>query len=300
MMNLKNLSEYCDKWQLTVNANKTKTMIFQNKNTNIPNSFEQYKDIAIQNVKEYKYLGSLISSNGSLINSTLDMTKKARKVLFAAKSYTSDFIQIPVKVSCSVFDSLIQPILTYNAEISFMDHYLKYYRAKLRAQKNGSEIDNCTFIDRTPFEKLHLSFCKNTLGTKKCSSNLATRAELGRLPVEAFIKTQAILYCATLFSNNINPLLKEAFQLTERLDNEGTYSWYTFSKNIIEETGITIDQLQNLDYGKQINNFKHTVKNHTHEYYKNINAAKIENLTVDNKIYLYKSIKLNKNQIENY
>jgi hypothetical protein len=41
-----------------------------------------------------------------------------------------------------------------------------------------------TFIDRTPFEKVHLIFCKHLLGTKRTSSNIGVRAELGRFPVE--------------------------------------------------------------------------------------------------------------------
>jgi hypothetical protein len=40
--------------------------------------------------------------------------------------YTSDFGQIPVKVTCNLFDTLVKPILTYNLDISFMDSYLKF------------------------------------------------------------------------------------------------------------------------------------------------------------------------------
>jgi hypothetical protein len=37
-----------------------------------------------------------------------------------------------------------------------------------------------------PLEKVHLIFCKHLLGTKKTSSNIGVRAELGRFPVENF------------------------------------------------------------------------------------------------------------------
>jgi hypothetical protein len=39
-------------------------------------------------------------------------------------------------------------------------------------------MDHFTFIDRTPFEKVHLIFCKPLLGTKKTSSNIGVKAEL--------------------------------------------------------------------------------------------------------------------------
>ena len=67
--------------------------------------------------------------------------------------------QIPVKVTCNLFDTLVKPILTYNSEISFMDSYLKLFRATLRAEKSNSEIDELNFIDKTATEKVHLGFC---------------------------------------------------------------------------------------------------------------------------------------------
>jgi hypothetical protein len=51
------------------------------------------------------------------------------------------------------------------------------FRATLCAEKSNSEIDELNFIDKTAIEKVHLGF-------------LAVRAELGRLPLEFFIKTQ--------------------------------------------------------------------------------------------------------------
>jgi hypothetical protein len=79
---------------------------------------------------------------------------------------------------------LVRPILTYNSEISFMDYFLVYHRAKQRAILRNGNMDHLTFIDRTPFEKVHLIFCKHLLGTKKTSSNIGVKAELGRFPVE--------------------------------------------------------------------------------------------------------------------
>jgi len=68
------------------------------------------------------------------------------------------------------------------------------------------------------------------VGVKKSSTNLAVRAELGRLPLESFIKTQTSLYLLRLNNDNINPLLKEAFHLSKILDKEGLYSWFTYAK----------------------------------------------------------------------
>jgi hypothetical protein len=67
---LDNLSEYCDKWQLTVNVKKSKTMILQN-------NFVKFKDNFLENVKEYKLV---------LI---LNQQKNAKQLIKEVKQYTS-------------------------------------------------------------------------------------------------------------------------------------------------------------------------------------------------------------------
>jgi hypothetical protein len=84
----------------------------------------------------------------------------------------------------------------------------------IRAEKSNSEIDELNVIDKTAIENVHLGFCKSTLGVKKSSTNLAVRAELGRLSLESSIKTQTSLYLLRINNDNINPLLKEAFHLS--------------------------------------------------------------------------------------
>ena len=102
-----------------------------------------------------------------------------------------------------------------------MDYFLVYHRAKQRAILRNGNMDHFTFIDRTPFEKVHLIFCKHLLGTKMTSSNIGVRAELGRFPVENLINSQAFLYLARLHTDNLNPLLKEDFELSKSLDSQG-------------------------------------------------------------------------------
>ena len=297
---LNNLSNYCDKWHLTVNVQKTKTLVFQNSCCKLQKPFIRFKNNYLENVKEYKFLGSLITSNGSLVNSSLELSKKARKVMFSIKAYTSDFGQLPVKVACNLFDTLVKPILTYNSEICFMDSYLKLFRAKLRAQKSHTILDECNFIDKNALEKVHLSFCKNILGTKKSSTNLGVRSELGRIPIESFIKSQTTLYLLRLNNDNLNPLLKEAFNLTKKLDEENIYSWYTYAKNVANEIDFDTESTVTCTNLKEINRYKPIINNNIKDYYNGLISNKIRNLTENNKIHLYKILKQNENEMEYY
>ena len=258
------LSDFCDNWQLTVNVKKTKTMVLQQRNINSNTSFINFKGNIIQNVSEYKFLGSLIKSNG-----IEDLAKKAQKVLFSIKSRVASLGNIPIKVSNNLFDKLVQPVLTYNAEIYFMDSYLTYYRAKRRAEISNKEIDNFTFIDKTPCERIHLNFCKFTLGAKQTSSNIGVRAELGRLPMEHFIMIS--LYLARLHTDTVNSLLKEALVLSKSLDSQGTYSWFTFVKNITSDQNI-FDKTSNCKNLKEVKSLKPFIKRELKNKYAKIKS----------------------------
>ena len=269
-----------------------KTMVLQQRNINSNTSFINFKGNMIQNVSEYKFLGSLIKSNGNLNPSLEDLAKKAQKVLFSIKSRVASLGNIPIKASNNLFDKLVQSVLTYNAEISFMDSYLTYYRAKRRAEISNKEIDNFTFIDKTPCERIHLNFCKFTIGAKKTSSNIGVRAELGRLPMEHFIMTQSILYLARLHTDNVNPLLKETLILSKSLDSQGTYSWFTFVKNITSDQNI-FDKTSNCKNLKEVKSLKPFIKRELKNKYKQMCENKIKSFNENSKMFLYKKLKLN-------
>lgn len=54
----------------------------------------------------------------------------------------------------------------------------------------GMMVVTYQFIDKTPFEKLHLKFLKQILGVKTNTSNIAIRMETGQQPLESLTKIQ--------------------------------------------------------------------------------------------------------------
>ena len=61
---LNKLSSYCKKWNIMVNTDKTKAMLF--KSSNRPESFDIFYDnVRLENVDSFIYLGVCLSSNGS-------------------------------------------------------------------------------------------------------------------------------------------------------------------------------------------------------------------------------------------
>ena len=98
-------------------------------------SFVTFKNKPIENVSEHKFLGTVLKSNGNLNLSLAELANKARQVIFLIKSKTVSMGNLPVKVSCNLFDKLVVPILLYNSEILFMDCYKSYHNAKVRAKQ---------------------------------------------------------------------------------------------------------------------------------------------------------------------
>ena len=64
---------YCDKYQLTMNVKKYKTMIIQNNPSKMDKTYIKFNGKCTYNDK---YLGCVITCNGSLANYSLEKTKQ--------------------------------------------------------------------------------------------------------------------------------------------------------------------------------------------------------------------------------
>ena len=105
-----------------------------------------------------------------------------------------------------------------------MDTYKAYYNATVRATKSNFQVDHFNFLDKSPPDKAHNTVCKYILGLTKWASNTASRSELGRLPIDCFIKTQSLLYEDRILANDTPLILKECYSLSKSLHENRTYS----------------------------------------------------------------------------
>lgn len=82
------LEEYCAKWKLSVNVNKSKIILATN------GRIERSK---YTNVKSFKYLGVVVSFNGKWDEHLERMTDKARRVLMSIRRYVYKYQNFPVR-----------------------------------------------------------------------------------------------------------------------------------------------------------------------------------------------------------
>ena len=128
------------------------------------------------------------------------------------------------------------------------------------------------------------------MGTRKNATNWVVREELGMMPIESYIKTQTVSYLGRLNNDKLNPLLREAYELTKILDNEGIYTWFTYAKNVVKESNNDLNKITGCKNLKEVKRLKNEIKSNVIKYYKSLNAKKLEKLNYDNKNFLYKHI----------
>ena len=205
--------------------------------------------------------------------------------------------RLPANLSCHIFDSLVRPILTFNSEIWYMDVYRPFYNSERRVNNNEKSVNNYfNFIDRSIVDKVHTKFCKFTLGVKKCASNLAARSDLGRYPVDYFIKTQSLLYEDRLHQNDINPLLKESYSVSKLLHLKGIYSWFTYIDHVRSNNQLCVCNNainQNMNCSCKISVNKVLYKRELGNQYIKKYEEKLQNLDTNSKLILFKSIQFN-------
>ena len=109
------LAAFCDARGLTVNVSKTKTLVFENRRSEVPPF--QYAGNSIERVDEFKYLGILMHGTKGLSPAIEFLCKAARRAMFGLQRRCQQLgIHDPV-LKCKLFDTLVKPIMCYCCEI---------------------------------------------------------------------------------------------------------------------------------------------------------------------------------------
>ncbi len=111
------LSSYCNKWELTVNVEKSKIVIFRKGGRVAKKERWLYHGNELEVVSTFKYLGIIFSSSGSFSECQKVLSEQDSKALFSLYRVFHANIHISVAIQYQLFQSLIQPILCYGCEV---------------------------------------------------------------------------------------------------------------------------------------------------------------------------------------
>ena len=192
---------YCNKWQLTVNVEKTKIMIFQ-KGGRIPNDIFIYNGEHIEIVKEFNYLAYVVSCGGTIQRAMTMLADKAVRAMGLLFS-TLRQIQVPFKMLLQLFDTFVKSILDYSCDVW-----------------GFSSAERC--------ERVHRKYLKRILGVKMCTSNAALYGETGRFPLFKDRHVRIIKYWLKIVKPDYDNCIVKAVLsslVDELMSNENTINW---------------------------------------------------------------------------
>ena len=184
---LSELYNYCKKWGLIINTDKTKVVIFNKTGHKYKNFQFNINGERIDVVTEYCYLGIIFTACGSFTKANKVLYEKSLRAMFMLKRINS---QSNAKIELDLFDALVLPIINY-ASVILGPLTFKFFNSEnIMAKCNDY-----------PAESLNIKFCKYLLGVHKFSMNNAIRGELGRYPIVLNVLNNSVRFYKRIFSS---------------------------------------------------------------------------------------------------
>ena len=174
--NISKVNEFCDRWGLSINPDKTKIMIFTKKGQVKKDCYKfVIGQTHLEYADQYKYLGVNVSSSGKFITAEKTLSLKASRALFSIKRSISKNNIRPSGV-LSIFDALVKQIVLYNSDVwvGLKSCYRK---------KSIEEMFEITFKGQNELKKKIIGFSKFVLCVHSKVSYFAVLSELGQNPL---------------------------------------------------------------------------------------------------------------------
>lgn len=203
--NIDNLENYCRKWNLTVNVEKTKIVVFRKGGVLGQNDHWFYAGQELEIVNNFTYLGIVFSSGGSFMQNTKTLCGKALKAMHQLLQLIKE-IETPIAITLKLFDSLVASVLHYGCEV-------------------------WGFLNAECIERVHRKFCKYILNVKPSTNNYALYNELGRYPLIIERHIRIIKYWFKLLQKSeTNCILQSVYNCMKIQIDTGVQNMYWLAK----------------------------------------------------------------------
>lgn len=106
------LASFCEERQLTINLSKTKVVVFEYRQSDVPDFV--LNGAVVKRVESYKYLGFVVHATKAMTFGTSFLVAAASKAMFAMRRRCA-LLGICIKdpaMQCKLFDTLVLPILS--------------------------------------------------------------------------------------------------------------------------------------------------------------------------------------------
>ena len=210
---LNNLFIATNRLELKVNMDKTKIIVFRKGGYLSRHEKWRFGNERVVVTNMYKYLGIYFSTGLSFNSACDDIAKRAKKAVLIIFQVLYKLNTCSFDVFCKLFDSQVNAILQYGAEIWALDKCVQSEKVHLFALKRFLNVDN-----RTPNDFVY--------------------AELGRYPIYINSYIKCIKYWLHLTQMNHDRLPYKAYKTLYNLDARGEKTWATNIKQFLNSYGF--------------------------------------------------------------
>lgn len=179
---------FSDEKLLSVNLAKTQVVIFNDFRHSHSDSF-LFGQHHLQIVDHYTYLGIVLHRTGHFKEAIQKLACAGKRALFAMQYRCSELGIQDIKLRCSLFSSLVQPVLSYGCEIWGLENY---------------HLWSC-------MSSVQSLFMKRTLHVRKSTPHEVLLCELGQAPLQLFWHKMLLQYVSRLVDLPNDRLVKKAF-----------------------------------------------------------------------------------------
>ena len=208
---INNLKVYCKKNKLQVNIDKTKVMTFTKSGRLLKNDF-YFGSRKLLNIREYKYLGFIVTPSGEIRTGLEDLRIRAMRALTKIRQALGPLFQQNIKNTMHLYNFMVKPILLYTSD----------FWGSMKHPQNS------------PIERLHLSFYKQLLGVKKQTNTYAVHLETGTVPLIFHGIKSSVKNWERIREKRCNTVLTAAYEEATK----ESLPWITSIKDKFEQNGL--------------------------------------------------------------
>ena len=198
---------------LKINLDKTNIVVFRRGGRLARNEKWYLNDEPITTVNTYKYLGVIFSSTSKMRNCVNDLALRGKRALMEVITNLSTIGVIDPKVFFKIFDTQIQPILLYGAEIWGMHKF-------------------------DQLERVHLIACKRFLNVSPQTPTAIVYGECGRYPLFINAMCKTLKYWIKLIRMNEDRIPLKVYKMQMYYDNCGYTTYASYIRNILFSHGF--------------------------------------------------------------
>ena len=206
------LYEYCKKWGLEVNTDKTKIVVFRNRGNLKQDEKWFYDKMLLETVDNFNYLGTVFNYTGSFSLNNQYVIGKALKAMNVLIKNIQQYDVTP-SIALQLFDSFVSSSLNYSSPL-------------------------WGFAKCKDIERVHLKFCKSILGVKQTTCTTTIYCELGRYPLYVQRYVQIIKYWLKIIRSS-NIILSSVYDSSVELHSNNKNSWAGRVHKLLDEYGFS-------------------------------------------------------------